>query len=309
MAQAGFWNGVFPAVTTKFTPDDRLDIAEMERCFGLQVAAGVNGLIVCGSLGETSTLETDEKIEVLKTAIRVAKGRIPVLLTVVAGSTRNAQALAQAGARAGAAGLMVLPGVPYKSDPRETLAHYRAVARAGGLPVMIYNNPMSYGVDITPAMLAELADEKLFVAIKESSDDVRRVTKIFNTAGDRFHIFTGVDNLALESAAMGAHGWVAGLVCAFPAETVAVWRLARAGRMVEALAIYRWFQPLLDLDVSTKLVQNIKLVEALAIGSNDRCRAPRLSLAGEERARVEAIVAKALANRPALPAAPRVKSA
>jgi 4-hydroxy-tetrahydrodipicolinate synthase len=204
---------------------------------------------------------------------------------------------------------MVLPGVPYRSDARETLAHYRAVAKAGGLPVMVYNNPVSYGVDITPAMLAELASDPLFVAVKESSDDVRRVTRIFNACGERYRIFTGVDNLALESFAMGAHGWVAGLVCAFPAETVAVWNLAQAGRLAEAVAIYRWFQPLLDLDVSTKLVQNIKLVEALAIGSNDRCRAPRLLLAGEERARVEAVVRKALANRPALAGQKRARTA
>jgi 4-hydroxy-tetrahydrodipicolinate synthase len=309
MAKSTAWTGVFPAVTTKFTADDRLDIAEMQRCFALQLDAGVHGLIVCGSLGEASTLEPEEKLTVLKTAVRVAAGRVPVLLTVVDGSTRRAQVLAEAGARNGAAGFMVLPGVPYRSDARETLAHYRAVAKAGGLPVMVYNNPVSYGVDITPAMLAELASDPLFVAVKESSDDVRRVTRIFNACGERYRIFTGVDNLALESFAMGAHGWVAGLVCAFPAETVAVWNLAQAGRLAEAVAIYRWFQPLLDLDVSTKLVQNIKLVEALAIGSNDRCRAPRLLLAGEERARVEAVVRKALANRPALAGQKRARTA
>jgi 4-hydroxy-tetrahydrodipicolinate synthase len=295
------WTGVFPAVTSKFGTNDRLDIEEMERCFSLQLDAGVHGLIVCGSLGEASTLDPDEKIEVLNTALRVANGRVPVILTVVEGSTKRAQALAEMGATAGASGFMVLPGVPYRSDERETLAHYRAVARAGGLPVMIYNNPVSYGVDITPAMLTELAADPLFVAIKESSDDVRRVTKIFNAVGDRFRVFTGVDNLALESLAVGAHGWVAGLVVAFPAETVAIYDLVRAGRLAEAVEIYRWFQPLLDLDVSTKLVQNIKLVEALAIGSNDRCRAPRLPLAGEERKRVEEVVRKALAARPALP--------
>jgi dihydrodipicolinate synthase/N-acetylneuraminate lyase len=295
------WTGVFPAVTSKFTADDRLDIAEMERSFALQLDAGVDGIIVCGSLGEASTLEMDEKITVLESAIRVARGRVPVMLTVVEGSTRRAQALAEAGAKAGAQGVMVLPGVPYRSDRRETLAHYRAVAKAGALPVMIYNNPVSYGVDITPEMLVELAADPLFVAVKESSDDVRRVTRIFNAVGDRFRIFTGVDNLAVESFAVGAHGWVAGLVCAFPAETVAIWRLCQQGRYAEATAIYRWFQPLLDLDVSSKLVQNIKLVEALVTGSNDRCRAPRLPLTGEEKARVEAIVAKAMATRPALP--------
>jgi 1-pyrroline-4-hydroxy-2-carboxylate deaminase len=295
------WRGVFPAVTTKFTVDDRLDVAEMERCFALQLDAGVHGLIVCGSLGEASTLEPDEKIEVLKTAVRVAKGHVPVLLTVSEGATKRACRMAEMGAKAGATGLMVLPGIPYRSDARETLAHYQSVARAAALPVMIYNNPQSYGVDITPERLAEYAADARFIAIKESSDDVRRITKIFNAFGDRFQLFTGVDNLALESLAVGAHGWVAGLVCAFPAETVAIYELMVAGKTTEALYLYRWFQPLLDLDVSSKLVQNIKLVEALVSNSNDRCRGPRLPLSGAERQNVEAIVAAALAKRPQLP--------
>eukprot|EP01037_Dinobryon_pediforme_P008171 gene8171-8255_t len=259
------WTGVFPAVTTKFTAEDRLDRAEMERCFQLQLDAGVDGLIVCGSLGEASTLEPDEKIEVLNIALGVASGKVPVLLTVSEGSTRRSAKLAEEGARAGAAGLMVLPAIPYRSDARETIAHYTTVTRAAGLPVMIYNNPVSYGVDITPAMLIDMASEPLFVAIKESSDDVRRVTQIFNQLGNRYSVFTGVDNLALESLAVGVDGWVAGLVCAFPAETVAIYKLMKAERRAEALEIYRWFQPVLDLDVSTKLVQNIKLAEALAI--------------------------------------------
>ena len=295
------WNGVFPAVTTKFTNDDRLDIAEMERCFALQRDAGVDGIIVCGSLGEASTLDPEEKIEVLKTALRVAHGKCHVLMTVVDGATRRAQAQAEAAAKAGAHGLMVLPGVPYKSEAHETMAHYRAVAKAGGLPVMIYNNPVAYGVDLTPEMIAELAHEPLFVAVKESSDNIRRVTELFNLIDDKFRVFTGVDNLALESFAVGAHGWVAGLVVAFPKETVAIYKLAKAGRMDEALAIYRWFRPLLDLDVSARLVQNIKLVEAVAINSNDRCRAPRIALSGAERARIEKIVKDAMAKRPALP--------
>jgi 4-hydroxy-tetrahydrodipicolinate synthase len=295
------WTGVYPAVTTKFTEADHLDIAEMERSFALQTKAGVDGIIVCGSLGEASTLDQDEKIEVLKTAIRVADGKIPVLLTVVDGSTRNAQKLAELGAKAGAAGFMVLPGIPYKSEPHETMAHYRAVAKAGQLPVMIYNNPVAYGVDLTPEMLADLAADPLFAAVKESSDDIRRITRIFNLMGEKIRVFTGVDNLALESLAMGAHGWVAGLVCAFPEETVAIWKLQQAGRMEEALKIYRWFQPLLDLDVSARLVQNIKLVEAIVTGTNDRCRAPRIALSGAERSRIEGIVNKALAVRPALP--------
>lgn len=309
MAKKAAWQGIFPAVTTKFTADDRLDIAEMERCYAMQVEAGIHGLITCGSLGEASTLDPDEKIEVLKTAIRVADGKMPVLQTVSSGSTRAAQKAAEAAAKAGAAGFMVLPGLPYKSEPHETIAHFKAVAKAGGLPVMIYNNPIAYGVDIKPAMLAELAADPLFVAVKESSDDIRRVTQIINLMGDKLQIFTGVDNLALESIAMGAVGWVAGLVCAFPAETVAIWDLARAGRMNEALAIYRWFQPLLDLDVSARLVQNIKLVEAIAIGTNDRCRAPRMALMGAERARIEQIVRDAMAKRPVLQATKRAKSA
>jgi len=294
------WTGIFPAVTTKFTEDGDLDRREMERCFALQIEAGVDGLIVCGSLGEASTLDAEEKLELLGLAQSVAGGK-PVLLTVSDGSTRNAVKLAGAGAKLGADGLMVLPGLPYKSDPRETIAHCRTVARAAELPTMIYNNPVAYGVDITPEMLAEMADEPLFTSVKESSDNVRRVTDIINLTGGRYKIFTGVDNLALESFAMGAVGWVAGLVVAFPAETVAIWKLCQAGRWDEARAIYRWFRPLLDVDVSTKLVQNIKLVEALVINSNDRCREPRLPLVGDERARIERIVETALANRPRLP--------
>lgn len=296
MSGSGQWRGILPAVTTKFDEDGALDAREMERCYRLQIDAGVDGLIVCGSLGEASTLDPDEKLDVLRIACSVADGR-PVLLTISDGSTRNAARLAEAGAKAGAAGFMVLPGLPYKSDPRETAAHMRTVARAGGLPVMIYNNPPAYGVDITPEQLADLADEPLFTSIKESSDNVRRITDIINLSGDRFQVFTGVDNLALESFAMGAVGWVAGLVAAFPRETVAIWRLMQEGRLEEARTIYRWFRPLLDVDVSTKLVQNIKLVEALVIGSNDHCRAPRLPLIGEERQRIEKTVRDALSAR------------
>jgi 4-hydroxy-tetrahydrodipicolinate synthase len=295
------WTGVLPAFTTKFTEDDRLDVAEMERCIRLQLDAGVHGLIACGSLGEASTLEPEEKIEVLKIALNVAAGTVPVLLTVSQGSTKASCKLAEAGARAGAAGFMVLPGLPYKSEPHETAAHYRTVAKAGGLPVMIYNNPPAYGVDIPPRMLADLADEPLFTSIKESSDDIRRISEIKSLCGDRFQVLTGVDNLALESLAMGADGWVAGLVVAYPRETVAIYELAKQGRMAEAIAIYRWFRPLLDLDVSARLVQNIKLVEALVIGSNDRCRAPRQALQGSERDRLAAIVKAAEATRPTLP--------
>lgn len=296
----GKWSGVMPAVTTKFTTDDRLDTAEMTRCWRMQIDAGVDGLILAGSLGEASTLDPAEKLDLIRIARDVAGGK-PVLLTICDGSTRNAARLAEQAAKAGADGFMLLPGLPYKSEPHETIAHLRTVARAGARPAMLYINPPAYGVDITPEMLAEMADEPLFTSVKESSDNIRRVTDIFNRCGDRYQVFTGVDNLALESFAMGAVGWVAGLVAAFPAETVAIWRLAKAGRWEEARTIYRWFRPLLDVDVSARLVQNIKLVEALVIDTNDRCRAPRLALAGPERERIAAIVRAALKSRPKLP--------
>ncbi|WP_445682551.1 dihydrodipicolinate synthase family protein [Radicibacter daui] len=295
------WKGVFPAVTTKFTANDGLDMTEMERCFGLQIDAGVDGLIIGGSLGEAMALEPEEKLEILKLARKVAGSR-PVLMTVCESSTKRAVKAAEAAAKAGADGFMLLPGVPYRSAPHETVAHLLEVTRAGGLPAMIYNNPVAYGVDVSLDMFEQLAAEPLIVAMKESTDDIRRATEVFNRFGSRFDVFTGVDNLALESIVMGVDGWVAGLVVAFPKETVAIWRLARAGRLEEARAIYRWFRPLLDLDVSTFLVQNIKLAEVLAIGSTDRCRAPRISHAGAERARLEAIIRKAIETRPALPA-------
>jgi 1-pyrroline-4-hydroxy-2-carboxylate deaminase len=295
------WSGVLPAVTTKFTPDGDLDHAEMERCFALQLDAGCDGLIVCGSLGEGPMLSHDERLAVLRTAQGVAAGR-PVLLTVSEAGTREACALAAKAAKAGASGLMVVPSPIYHTDEAETVAALRAVAQAGDLPVMIYSNRVAYRVDVTPRIMAEIADDPRFVAIKESSDDIRRTTEIFNALGDRYAVLTGVDNLGYEALTAGAVGWVAGLVCAFPAETVAIYRLVRAGRLPEALAIYRWFRPLLDLDVSTYLVQNIKLAEALAIGSTEHVRAPRRPLTGARREEVEGIVRRAIAERPSLPA-------
>jgi len=295
------WSGVYPAVTTKFTEDDRLDHAEMERCFALQIEAGCDGLIVCGSLGEGPMLSHDEKLAVLKTAQNVAGGR-PVLLTVNEAATRDACALAKRAAATGADGLMVVPSPIYHTDPRETVDALKAVAAAGDLPVMIYSNRIAYRVDVTVPIMEVLAEDERFVAVKESCGDIRRTTEIFNALGNRYDVFTGVDNLAFEALAMGADGWVAGLVTAFPRETVAIYRLMKAGRHDEALAIYRWFRPLLDLDVSTYLVQNIKLAEVHAIGSNDRVRMPRQPLTGDDRARVEKVIEKALATRPELPA-------
>ncbi|MCJ2056798.1 dihydrodipicolinate synthase family protein [Methylobacterium sp. J-048] len=296
------WTGVIPAVTTKFKPDGSLDHAEMERCFAFQMEAGCDGIIVCGSLGEGPMLSHDERIAVLQRAQSVTKGK-PTLLTVAEAGTREACELAAKAAKAGASGLMVVPSPIYHTNPAETVETLRAVAAAGDLPVMIYSNRVAYRVDVTPEIMAELAADRRFVAIKESSDDIRRTTEIINRLGDRYAVLTGVDNLALEALAVGACGWVAGLVCAFPAETVAIYRLMQAGRLKEALAIYRWFRPLLDLDVSTYLVQNIKLAEALAINSTEHVRGPRKPLSGARRAEVEAIVRKAIESRPALPAA------
>lgn len=294
------WAGVLPAVTTKFTEDDRLDHKEMERCYGLQMDAGCDGIIVAGSLGEGPMLSQDEKIEVLKTAQSAAGGK-PVLLTINEAGTREGAAMAKAAARAGASGLMIVPSPIYHTNPEETVATLKAMAAAGGLPVMIYSNRVAYRVDVTIEIMEELAKDDLFVAIKESSDDIRRSTEIINRFGGRYDLFTGVDNLAFEALSVGAIGWVAGLVTAFPRETVAIYQLMKRGRREEALSIYRWFRPLLDLDVSTYLVQNIKLAEVLAINTNDRVRMPRQPLAGERRKAMEQIVKDALAVRPKLP--------
>lgn len=296
------WQGVIPAVTTKFNEDDTLDFKEMERCFALQMDAGCDGLIACGSLGEGPMLTHDERLDVLKAVQQATRGK-PALLTIAEAATRDACRLAERAARAGASGLMVVPSTIYHTNREETLASLRAVAEASDLPIMVYSNRVAYRVDVTNDMLAELADgDKRFVAVKESSDDLRRTTLAVAELGDRMAVFTGVDNYAFEALCVGAAGWVAGLVTAFPAESVAIYKLVRAGRHDEALAIYRWFRPLLDLDVSTYLVQNIKLAEALAIGTNERVRLPRLPLSGVNRERAEAVIRKALDTRPELPA-------
>lgn len=294
------WQGVIPAVTTKFREDDKLDFKEMERCHGLQIEAGVDGLVACGSLGEGPMLTHDERIDVFKSVQQSAVGK-PALLTVAEAATRDACRLAERGAKAGASGLMVVPSTIYHTNREETLASLRAIANASDLPIMVYSNRMAYRVDVTNEMLLELSEDKRFVAVKESSDDLRRTTSAVAMLGDRMDIFTGVDNLAFEALSVGAVGWIAGLVTAFPRETVALYRLIKGGRTAEALEIYRWFRPLLDLDVSTYLVQNIKLAEAIEIGSNERVRLPRKSLAGAERERVERIVRDAVATRPELP--------
>ena len=296
MSQA--WKGVFPAVTTQFRDDLSLDLEATGRHAERLIAAGVNGLIMLGTVGENTALEAEEKRAVMRAAIERTKGRVPVLSGVAECSTALACRYAADMEKLGAQGLMVLPAMVYKSDPRETLAHFRSVARASKLPVMIYNNPVSYGVDVTPEMFAELADERTIVALKESSDNVRRITDIVNACGSRYTLFCGVDDLILESAMLGVVGWVAGLINAFPEESVRLFALAAAGRYQEALALYRWFMPILHLDCHVKLVQYIKYAQELAGLGSERVRPPRLALEGEERKRIGAIVRAALESRP-----------
>ena len=294
------WQGVIPAVTTKFTESGGLDFTEMTRCYALMMQAGCDGLIACGSLGEGPMLSHDERLDVFRT-VKDAAGTKPALLTVAEASTLAACRLAERGAKAGASGLMVVPSTIYPTNREETLAVLREIASAGGLPVMVYSNRLAYRVDVSNDMLLELSEDRHFVAVKESSDDIRRTVDAVGLLKGQMKVLTGVDNLAFEAIAVGADGWIAGLVCAFPKETVAIWRLMQAGRQVEALAIYRWFRPLLDLDASSYLVHNIKLAEAVALGSNERMRAPRLPLSDDRRAAVEATIRAAIASRPELP--------
>lgn len=288
-------------MTTKFSKQGTLDHKLLEKHYKFQIDAGVHGLVVLGSLGENATLTPDEKQEVIRLAVSVSGGRIPVLSSVAETTTAGACRFVEKATANGADGFMVLPGMLYVSDQRETMVHMRSVASASEKPIMIYNNPVAYRVDITPEMFADLADEPKFVAIKESSDDARRINDIRHLVGDRYQIFTGVDDLALESLLFGASGWVAGLVCAFPRETVVLYHLVKNGRFQEALELYRWFLPLLHLDVSVKFVQYIKLAETLVGVGNEYVRAPRLPLVGEERSHVQKIIRTALKRRPKLP--------
>ncbi|WP_404405770.1 dihydrodipicolinate synthase family protein [Pelagibacterium halotolerans] len=293
------WTGMMPAITTKFKEDGSLDAAATEKSMALQIAAGNAGIITCGTLGEGNMLSHDERLEVVRIAKSVT-GAKPALLTVSEPGTREACDLARRAASAGADGLMVVPSPIYHTNYEETIANLKAIAAAGNLPIMIYSNRVSYRVDVTPEMMVELAEDEHMVAIKESSDDIRRCTEIFNTVGDRFKVFTGVDNLGLEAILMGCDGWVSGVSIAIPEENQKLYDLAKAGRIEEARELYRWMRPLLDLDVSTFLVQQIKLAEKIAFGSEEYVRAPRMPLVGEHRARVDALVNERFACRPDL---------
>lgn len=297
-----YWSGVFPAITTQMKRDGALDLDATANHVEALIRSGVTGIVFLGSLGENQSMTADEKRQLMRAMIAVVNGRVPVLSGVAETSTAEAIRYVRDLEKLGADGFMLMPAMVYKAtDPRETLAHFRTVAKSTGLPIMIYNNPISYGNDIKPEMFAELADVKNFVALKESSGDTRRITDLHNIVGDRYAIFTGVDPLALESAILGIDGWVAGSGIAFPAENQYFWELTRRGEWDKAREIYRWFTPLLHLDVNVKFVQYIKLaVQECGLGT-EWVRAPRLTLTGAERKAVLKIIHEGIANRPKVP--------
>jgi len=303
-----YWQGVFPAVTTQMRRGGDVDLDATASHLEVLIESGVAGLVMCGSLGENQALDPDEKRAVVEAAVGVAAGRVPVLSGVAETSTRAACRYVRDCAALGADGFMVMPGMVYSGDEREVLGHLRAVARATDAPLMVYNNPVSYANDVTPGMFARLAEIDTIVALKESSGDTCRITDLRNEVGDRFALFVGLDDLVLESAVLGIDGWVAGIGLAFPHENQRLWDLTREGRWEDARALYRWYTPLLHLDVSTKLVQNIKLaMQETGLGS-EWVRAPRLPLVGAERSRVLAIIRQGIAERPTLPGKAKASS-
>jgi dihydrodipicolinate synthase/N-acetylneuraminate lyase len=297
-----YWQGVFPAATTQMRRNGDVDLDATASHLEVLIDSGVGGLVMCGSLGENQSLDPEEKRAVVEMAVGVARGRVPVLSGVAETSTRAASRYVQDCRRLGADGFMVMSAMVYRGDDREIVAHFRSVAGATDAPLMIYNNPVSYGNDVTPKLFARLAEVDTIVALKESSGDTRRITDLRNEVGDRFAIFTGVDDLVLESAALGIDGWVAGIGLAFPYENQYLWDLTRRGNWEKARAVYRWYTPLLHLDVSAKLVQNIKLAEQENGLGSEWVRAPRVPLAGAERARVLEVIRRGIAERPKLPA-------
>ncbi|CAI8436936.1 MAG: 4-hydroxy-tetrahydrodipicolinate synthase [Flavobacterium sp. SCGC AAA160-P02] len=295
------WKGIMPAVTTKFTDNDQLDLLMFEKNIQAQLDAGVHGIVLGGTLGEASTLLDEEKRELTKVTVSMVEGKVPVMMNIAEQSTKRAILAAHKAEEDGAQGLMMLPPMRYKAGDRETVAYFKAVANSTSLPIMVYNNPVDYKIEVTLDMFEELLVCKNIEAVKESTRDISNITRIKNRFGDRLKIMTGVDTLALESLLMGAEGWIAGLVCAFPRETVAIYELQKAGRIQEAIEIYRWFLPLLELDIHPKLVQNIKLAEVYTGIGTENVRAPRLPLVGDERKKVVQIIEKGLNNRPTLP--------
>jgi 4-hydroxy-tetrahydrodipicolinate synthase len=295
------WKGVMPAVTTKFTADDKLDFNMFEVNVKAQLEAGVEGIILGGTLGEASTLLEEEKRELVRGTVGIVAGSVPVIMNIAEQTTRGAIEAANKAEQDGAKGLMMLPPMRYKATDNETVIYFSEVAKNTSLPIMVYNNPVDYKIEVTLDMFEELLKFDNIQAVKESTRDISNVTRIINRFGERLKILSGVDTLALESLLMGSHGWVSGLVDAFPKETVAIYKLAKAGRIDEALKIYRWFLPLLELDINAQLVQNIKLAEVATGLGTEYVRAPRLPLQGAERERVLAIISEGLRTRPTLP--------
>lgn len=295
------WKGVMPAVTTKFTADDKLDFNMFEVNVKAQLEAGVEGIILGGTLGEASTLLEEEKRELVKGTVAMVNGQVPIIMNIAEQTTRAAILAANKAEEDGAKGLMMLPPMRYNASDYETIVYFTEVAKNTSLPIMVYNNPVDYKIEVTLDMFEEMLKYDNIQAVKESTRDISNVTRMINRFGDRLKILSGVDTLALESLLMGSDGWVSGLVDAFPAETVAIYKLAKAGRIDEALKIYRWFLPLLELDINSLLVQNIKLAEVATGIGTEHVRAPRLPLRGAERERVLAIIAEGLRTRPTLP--------
>lgn len=295
------WEGIYPAITTKFKEDGSLDLEMFEKNILAQLEAGIHGIVLGGSLGEASTLQKDEKLQLLEKTLSIAGDSISVILNIAEKSTIDAVNEAKEAEKNGAHGLMILPPMQYKADARETVTYFKTVAESTDLPMMLYNNPVDYGTEITIAMFEELVECENIRAVKESTRDLTNVTRLINRFGDRINILCGVDTLALEALLLGADGWVAGLVCAFPRETVTIYELAKAGKIEEARDIYRWFMPLLELDINPKLVQNIKLAEAATGIGTENVRPPRLPLVGEERREVLNVINKSLETRPELP--------
>ncbi len=295
------WKGVMPAVTTKFTPDDQLDLDMFAVNINAQLEAGVHGIVLGGTLGEASTLMDGEKRILTRTTVELVNQKVPVLINIAEQTTKAAIASAQKAQEDGASALMMLPPMRYKAGDQEVVTYFGAVANNTDLPIMVYNNPVDYKIEVTLDMFDQLLTHDNIQAVKESTRDISNVTRIKNAFGDRLKIMTGVDTLALESLLMGADGWIAGLVDAFPAETVAIYELQRLGRIQEALEIYRWFLPLLELDINPKLVQNIKLAEVHTGIGTEHVRPPRLPLSGAERAHVLKVITDGLDSRPTLP--------
>lgn len=295
------WKGVYPAILTPFKSDDSIDLKTFKLNLDAQLEAGIDGIILAGSLGEASTLSNIEKKELLLYCREVTQKRVPIIINIAEQSTKCAIQAANEAEVNGADGLMLLPPMRYNADDRETLVYFKTVANNTSLPIMIYNNPVDYKILATLDMFEEMADTPNIQAVKESTRDITNITRMINRFGNRFKILGGVDTLSYESLCAGADGLVAGLVDAFPRETVAIYRLVKAGYYHEALKIYRWFLPVLELDIQPKLVQYIKLAATLTGIGTEYVRAPRLVLEGKEREEVLAIINEAIETRPELP--------